>query len=86
MVRPGHGVPLLTVVDRRQWHANGTREMLICRRTGGGERVSRRVGELASERIGGRTSRWSTQRLNDLDVRPPIRYASGAGVMGYPLP
>ncbi len=27
--------------------------------------------------------RWSTPRLNDLDPRPPARYASGADVMGY---
>jgi hypothetical protein len=54
--------------------------------TRGGERVSRRVGELVSEWTGGQTSRWSTQRLNDLDVCPPAHYASGAGVAGYPRP
>ena len=50
------------------------------------KRVSRRVGELASEGIGGQGSRWSTPRLNDLDPCPPIRYASGADVTGYPHP
>ena len=60
--------------------------MLVCRRTGGGERVSRRVGELVSERIEGQGSRWSTPRLNDLEPCPSIRYAFGADVTGYPLP
>jgi hypothetical protein len=52
----------------------------------GGERVARRVGELVSERTGEQGSRWSTQRLDDLDPCPPVRYASGAGVTGYPRP
>ena len=34
----------------------------------------------------GSESRWSTQRLNDLDSDPPTRYASGADATGYPLP
>jgi hypothetical protein len=51
----------------------------------GRERVSRRVGELVSERIEGQGSRWSTQRLNDLVPCPSIRYASGADATGYPL-
>jgi len=53
---------------------------------GGGEWVSRRVGELVSEWIGGQGSMWSTRRLNDMDPCPPIRYASGADATGYPLP
>ena len=54
------GLPGL--IARRQ-HAVGHR----CTLGGGRKRVSRRVGELASERIGGQASMWSTRRLNDMD-------------------
>jgi hypothetical protein len=51
----------------------------------GTHRVSRRVGELVSKRAGGLRSRWSTLRLNDLDLNPPARYGSVADVTGYLL-
>ena len=52
----------------------------------GRERVSRRVGELVSERAGGQGSSWSTRRAERAGALPPVGYASGAGVTGYPLP
>jgi hypothetical protein len=38
---------------------------------GGGEWVSRRVGELASERVGGQGSSWSTRRAERAGPLPP---------------
>jgi hypothetical protein len=45
------------------------RGVLACLQDGGGERISRRVGELISERIGGRGPD-GPQALNDLDPYP----------------
>ena len=65
---------------------NGTRGVGLPQDGRGGERVSRRVGELVSEWIGGRGPDGAPHALNGLDPRPPIHYASGADVTGYPLP
>jgi hypothetical protein len=78
VVRPGQGALLLTGV-------NGTRGCWLVA-GGGGEWGSRRVGEFVVEWVGRSGSRWSTQRLNDLDPDPPTHYASGADATGYPLP
>ena len=59
--------PLLTVVDRCEWHANGTRGVLACRRTESGYPVTS-AGLFRSGR--GQGPRWSTPRLNDLDPCP----------------
>ena len=56
----------------------------FCDHKGRSKRVSRRVGELASERARGQGSMQSTQRLNDMDPCPLVGYASGADATGHP--
>ncbi|MBV9164409.1 MAG: hypothetical protein JO309_14210 [Pseudonocardiales bacterium] len=53
---------------------------------GGGEWVSRRVGELALEQVRVGRPGGAPHALNELDAPPLTCYASGADATGYPPP